>query len=282
MSIYIFFMNHSIEKELTMLGIQCEQEIKDITQKYSDLRKKVHEKYTEPKKYTRKSIPKALKNIVWDTNIGEEKGIGKCYCCGQKINSKHFEAGHIIAVKNGGGNTLENLKPICSCCNKSMGTMNMNDFIQTYMQHVNRPTSVIPIINKNIKKHIPDIKKSFPSVETKISYNQPYESFDLLQQYPRDVYIQTPTIVTPIENKEEWFGTYIEPNYFKKKHTYQRRCNHSPRVGRNSMDGCDIYQQLSGRWVARDATVTPKRRIGRYPTEDAAVAAWKQHTQHCM
>lgn len=282
MSIYIFFMNHSIEKELTMLDTQYEQEIEDITQKYKILKKRLHEKYTEPKKNTRKSIPKALKNIVWDTNIGEEKGIGKCYCCGQKINSKHFEAGHIIAVKNGGGNTLENLKPICSCCNKSMGTMNMNDFIQTYMQHVNRPTSVIPIISKNIKKHIPDTHKSFPSVETKISYNQPYESFDLLQQYPRDVYIQTPTIVTPIENKEEWFGTYIEPNYFKKKHTYQRRCNHSPRVGRNSMDGCDIYQQLSGRWVARDATVTPKRRIGRYPTEDAAVAAWKQHTQHCM
>ena len=60
-------MNQSIEKELTILDTQYEQEIEDITQKYSDLRKKVHEKYTKPKKYTRKSIPKALKNIVWDT-----------------------------------------------------------------------------------------------------------------------------------------------------------------------------------------------------------------------
>ena len=95
--------------------------------------KQMIQKEIKQKRYTRKSIPKILKNLIWDTNIGEEKGVGKCYCCGQKINSKHFEAGHIIAVKNGGTNTLDNLKPICDCCNKSIGTMNMDIFKQLYM-----------------------------------------------------------------------------------------------------------------------------------------------------
>ena len=34
----------------------------------------------------------------------------------------------IIAVANCGETKLENLKPICSCCNKSMGSSNLEDF----------------------------------------------------------------------------------------------------------------------------------------------------------
>ena len=37
----------------------------------------------------RKTIPKALKNKVWDTYIGIEKGIGKCFCCQKEIDSKN-------------------------------------------------------------------------------------------------------------------------------------------------------------------------------------------------
>ena len=34
-----------------------------------------------PKKKRKKTIPKILKNMIWDNCIGREKGIGKCYCC---------------------------------------------------------------------------------------------------------------------------------------------------------------------------------------------------------
>lgn len=78
-----------------------------------------------PKK---KSIPKALKNLVWDKNIGKEKGIGECYVCKQELDSKKFHCGHIIAEKSGGETQLDNLKPICATCNLSMGTQNMEDF----------------------------------------------------------------------------------------------------------------------------------------------------------
>ena len=66
---------------------------------------------------TRK-IPKILKNKVQDTFIGQEYGICKCYCCNNSIDSKKFEAGHIIASSKNGS--------ICRCCNKSIGVMNLS------------------------------------------------------------------------------------------------------------------------------------------------------------
>ena len=81
---------------------------------------------------SRKTIPKSLKNKVWDHYIGSDKGQGQCYCCRGTLDSKNFECGHVIPVKNGGQNTLNNLRPICSCCNKSMGTKNLEDFKDEY------------------------------------------------------------------------------------------------------------------------------------------------------
>ena len=91
-------------------------------------------------------IPKTLKNIVWDTYIGREKGIGNCFCCSKDIDSKHFEGGHIIAVANKGETTLENIRPICGCCNKSMGKTNLNEFKQKFMKNIQ------PIDTKLTKK----------------------------------------------------------------------------------------------------------------------------------
>lgn len=82
-----------------------------------------------PKK---KSIPKVLKDLVWDKNIGKEKGIGECYVCNQEIDSKRFHCGHIISEKNGGETQLDNLKPICATCNLSIGTQHMDEFKKTF------------------------------------------------------------------------------------------------------------------------------------------------------
>lgn len=78
----------------------------------------------------KKTIPKVLKNSVWDKYIGQDKGIGNCFSCQANIDSKHFECGHIISEQEGGDITLDNLRPVCGLCNKSMGTVNMHDFIQ--------------------------------------------------------------------------------------------------------------------------------------------------------
>ena len=87
------------------------------------------ERIGKQKKPRKKTISKALKLLVWNTNIGEEIGKIKCPCCNNNfISQGNFEVGHIIAEANGGLTNKDNLKPICSVCNKSMGTMNLFKF----------------------------------------------------------------------------------------------------------------------------------------------------------
>ena len=54
--------------------------------------------------------------------------------CGSETISKKFDCGHMTAVANGGSNDISNLKPICSSCNKSMGTKNMDDFKKEFYE----------------------------------------------------------------------------------------------------------------------------------------------------
>jgi hypothetical protein len=51
---------------------------------------------------------------------------------GNIISQHIFECGHVISEKNGGNVTLDNLRPICSSCNKSMGVMNLEEFKSKY------------------------------------------------------------------------------------------------------------------------------------------------------
>lgn len=75
------------------------------------------------------NLSKVIRQLVWNKYIGEKNGLGKCWCCRSKtISSFEFEAGHVVARANGGEDTVENLRPICSLCNKSMGKENMLDY----------------------------------------------------------------------------------------------------------------------------------------------------------
>ena len=82
----------------------------------------------------KKNIPKTIRAQVWEKYIGLENGYGECFCCKNEIKQIHFECGHTISKSNGGKNAVDNLRPICSLCNKSMGTRNMNEFIGTYFK----------------------------------------------------------------------------------------------------------------------------------------------------
>lgn len=82
-------------------------------------------------------ISTALRQIVWNTYIGVEYGIGKCFCCGfTQITQSNFHCGHIKPKNDGGATTVDNLVPICGGCNTSMGDTNMNIFIDG--QHIPR------------------------------------------------------------------------------------------------------------------------------------------------
>jgi hypothetical protein len=82
----------------------------------------------------RKSLPKQVTDMVWTMYEPPNSTIGKCYCCGREILlvPKNFECGHVISRYNGGSDNIYNLRPICSSCNKSMGTRDMREYMQSY------------------------------------------------------------------------------------------------------------------------------------------------------
>lgn len=83
-------------------------------------------------KKKKKTIPAAIKKLVWNNWIGEEIGKAKCLCCkSTDITQLSFNCGHVISEIYGGETIVSNLRPICQNCNSSMGTKNMNDFIKT-------------------------------------------------------------------------------------------------------------------------------------------------------
>ncbi len=90
-------------------------------------------KETKTPKKKKEKIPAAVRKIVWNTYIGKDNNIGKCLCCdAEEISNTNFECGHIKSEKNGGEVTIENLRPICGHCNKSIGGNNMDEFMDKY------------------------------------------------------------------------------------------------------------------------------------------------------
>ena len=73
----------------------------------------------KPKK--KKTIPKAIRQQVWITNIGKYYE-SKCYVkwCRNKISVFNYHVGHNVPESKGGTMAVKNLKPICSNCNLSM------------------------------------------------------------------------------------------------------------------------------------------------------------------
>lgn len=73
-----------------------------------------------------------IKDEVWRTYISDKLD-GKCFCCRNRdISYDNFECGHVISDKNRGKIEVINLRPVCSKCNKSMGTKDMYKFILEY------------------------------------------------------------------------------------------------------------------------------------------------------
>ncbi len=76
----------------------------------------------------RKCIPKPKRIKVWTNAFGNVFET-KCPMCNRAlINALNFEIGHDVAVSKGGSDDIQNLAPICSSCNKSMGTKRWMDF----------------------------------------------------------------------------------------------------------------------------------------------------------
>jgi len=97
------------------------------------------------------SIPKPIRWEVWRTYIGRYYD-GKCFVCDRNIDVEMWECGHVISHADGGTATTSNLRPICSVCNRSMGTRNMFEYMETHMtigfiKFLNNDVSIDPTKN---------------------------------------------------------------------------------------------------------------------------------------
>ena len=80
----------------------------------------------------KKTISKSLRSKVWNRYIGQSIGETKCIVCQNCIiNMMDFECGHIEAESKGGKTEVDNLLPICGLCNKSMGSVHMEEYVSS-------------------------------------------------------------------------------------------------------------------------------------------------------
>lgn len=108
-----------------LLDVSQLQSIEDFVKEIEELKKVVISK--QPQKTT---ISSTLRHEVWKKFISDKFRKGKCFCCRTTdIEESNFECGHVISRSNGGAACLQNLRPICSQCNKSMSSENMDEFI---------------------------------------------------------------------------------------------------------------------------------------------------------
>lgn len=82
---------------------------------------------TTEHEFAHTAVPKAVRNAVWERAFPASSR-GTCGACSRAIDVFNFHAGHIVAAACGGAATVDNLTPLCACCNTSMGTMNFHDF----------------------------------------------------------------------------------------------------------------------------------------------------------
>lgn len=84
------------------------------------------------KEYRKTSIPKKLREAVWDRYIGADIGITKCPVCNitdiKQGGSNSWHCSHVLAECNGGTTSVDNLRVLCPGCNSSMSTMCLYDY----------------------------------------------------------------------------------------------------------------------------------------------------------
>lgn len=118
---------------------------------------------------------------VWHNTFGIDTGSAKCpYCKINSINSFNFECGHITAKAKGGKLIVENLKPICSTCNKSMGT-NVMDLSKYHVENnVHSLNQTLPQFSDRSKKW----ENSTPSSSNFPQNNPNFSNSQLLHHVP--------------------------------------------------------------------------------------------------
>lgn len=114
-----------------------------------------------PKK-RKDTIPVALRETIWLHHMGRQfEGKCKTTWCKNTITVFDFQAGHDQPESKGGPTTLENLIPLCSRCNLSMGNR------YTFAEWCKLSESTAPVTPKRrTKASLPSISAAEPLATT--------------------------------------------------------------------------------------------------------------------
>jgi 5-methylcytosine-specific restriction endonuclease McrA len=120
--------------------IESESETEDEDEKTKTKTKtKTKPKAKSISKPPKRNISKNLKDLVWESYIGDDIIKHKCLCCKIRlIKNTDFHCGHIIPESKGGKETIENLRPICSKCNLGMGSQHMIEYIKQHEFYIGK------------------------------------------------------------------------------------------------------------------------------------------------
>jgi hypothetical protein len=87
------------------------------------------------------TIPKGLRMDIWNAFIGAsvcEKYCQLCLSTQMQRDKSNWHCGHVVPEIAGGTIDFENLRPICSTCNLSMGKQHMVEFCSYYPDSIRR------------------------------------------------------------------------------------------------------------------------------------------------
>jgi hypothetical protein len=120
-----------VDRMLDALSAKLSAQMGALLQPPAEVFKDDYEKRVKAK------IPSKVRADVWNTYQDQNMAIGKCCCCKRAtIKQADFEVGHVIAEACGGTMEINNLRPICSVCNKSMGRLNMVEYVKRYGYYI--------------------------------------------------------------------------------------------------------------------------------------------------
>jgi hypothetical protein len=160
----------------------------------------------------KEKIPESVRYKVWDMYIGLDKAIDKCFCCNAiLIQLGSFQCGHIVSEYHGGRVRIDNLRPICTKCNCSMGKRNMIEFMDyhgyDFREDFNGKDKKLDL-NELIKTNV-QINKP-PKIEQPIKYKIPkyninnHPDISHQKQMDDDFIIETYTPIKKVDPSTLW------------------------------------------------------------------------------
>lgn len=120
-------INNEVKIQREIIEKLKDKKINKLKLKIKELEQIININNFSKKKRKKAYVGVILKTQVWNTYIGVDYGKIRCpHCLENDITQLHFEFGHIIAQSEGGETSVENSRPLCDQCNKSIGKKKLN------------------------------------------------------------------------------------------------------------------------------------------------------------